>query len=182
MAALSVNLLPKELIQKRLQTSKLSTLNKISVAALVALIFLTSVALTIRISQNAQLKRAQDGLAYAESRVSSLSEKEGQALILKNRLELIQKVKGLDSKLKAVFNVVIYLTPTDIQVLEASVDKNSNMSLSLNSSSLSSIETLINNLSNKEKNYDMIQKVDLEGMTFGKDGVYRFILKITPKK
>lgn len=176
-----VNLLPTEELQKRKHSVRLALINKISIGILAALIFFTSAAFALRLSQNFELQNAQIGLARAEAQVTNLKGKEEQAFILKERLAAISNLLGGDSKRKAIFNLVVFLTPTDILISEASVDRGGNMNLSLKSPTISSIETLISNLGNKEKNADLIAKVSLEGLSLGKDSIYHFSLKIIPK-
>ncbi len=178
---LMINLLPLEIILDRKQHFKLIFISKVSIIALLILIFFTSSTLALRFSQTFELKRAEEGLVVAESRVSSLKDKEGQAIALKKRLDSISSILGGDSLRKAIFNMVIYLVPPNIQVQEVSVDKNGNISIDMSSSSLPSIQTLIDGLGDKEKNSDLISKVDLDGLSLGRDSVYHFSLKIIPK-
>lgn len=178
---LMINLLPLEIILSRKQHSKLSLISKISVASLVVLIFFTSTTLALRFSQTFELKKSEQGLVLAESKVSNLKDQEGQAVALKQRLIAIDAILGGDAKRKSIFNMVIYLIPADLQVMEVNVDKNGNMNLVLSSASLTSIQTLINNLGDKEKNSDLISKVDLDGMSLGRDSVYNFSLRVVPK-
>ncbi|MDO8638688.1 MAG: hypothetical protein Q7R43_03870 [Candidatus Daviesbacteria bacterium] len=179
---LMINLLPSEVILSRKQYSKFSMVSKISAAALIILVFFTSTTLALRFSQTFEQKKVEEGLVMAESKVSDLKGKEGQVIALKQRLDSISSILGNDTKRKAIFNMVVFLIPPDMQVLEVNVDKSGNMSVTLSSASLSSIQTLFDNLGNKEKNSDLISKVDLDGISLGRDSVYRFSLKITPKK
>lgn len=177
----SINLLPPEVILKRKQSFKISLINKLSALALITLIFFTSTTIALRLSQSFTLREQEQGLVRAEEKVSALKGKEGQALILKQRLDSIQQLSLGDAKRKAIFNLVVFLTPPEIQITEASIDKNSAMNLSLVSPSLSSLEVLVANLENPEKNSNMINKVSMEGLSVGKDLSYRFSLKIIPK-
>lgn len=178
---ITVNLLPPEVIIQRKHNSKLALVNRVSMVALVVLVFFSSTTLALRISQSFELQKAQKGLALAEGRVSSLKSREEQAAILKQRLDAIQNLMGTDAKRKAIFNLIIFLLPPEIQVSDIIVDENGNMALSLSSPSLRAIEVLTESLSNKEKSSDMVAKVDLDGLSVGKDSAYRFSLKITPK-
>lgn len=178
---LMVNLLPLDILLKRKQHSKFAFISKVSVAVLVVLVFLTSTTFALRFSQTLKLKETEQGLVVAEGRINSLTDKEGQLVALKKRLDSISSILGGDSKRKSIFNMVVYLIPPDIQVLEVSVDKSGNMNLVLNSSSLASIQILFDDLGNKEKNSDLISKVNLEGLSLGRNSIYNFSLKITSK-
>lgn len=178
---LMINLLPSEVILSRKQRSKFALISKISVIVLITLVFLTSTTLALRFSQTFDLKKAEQGLVMAEGKVVTLKDKESQVIALKKRLESIAAILGGDAKRKAIFNMVIFLIPPDIQVLEVNVDKNGNMNLSLSSSSLLSIQTLVDDLGDSEKNSNLVSKIDLDGLSLGRDSVYRFLLKIVPK-
>lgn len=178
---LLVNLLPAEELYRRKQSFRLALINKLSILLLTVLIFLTSTALVLRLTQNLQLKGVQNNLAKAETKVAGLKGKEEQAFILKERLASISKLLGGDSKRKAIFNLVVFLTPAEIMFSEVTVDRNGNMNLSLSSPTLASVETLISSLEDRGKNSDLIAKVNLEGLSLGKDATYHFSLKIVPK-
>lgn len=178
---MTINLLPPEVMLQRKQGFKLTLANQISIAALVILIFFTSATLALRFFQNSELKAAKEELTSAEGKVNSLQSREVQIVLLKQRLASIENLTGSDLKRKAIFNLVIYLTPPNIQIIDVSVDKNGNMSLSLASSSLPSIETLFASLGDNEKNSGLISKVGLEGFSLSKDMAYRFNLSIKPK-
>ncbi|RJP46029.1 MAG: hypothetical protein C4584_02325 [Armatimonadetes bacterium] len=175
-----INLLPQEVLVERQHGAKLNLVNKISVTVLVAMVFLTSLVITVQLSQNSQLKKVKGNLVYAEGKVIDLKSKEGQVITLKNRLGLIQSFSKDDAKRKEVFNLVVYLMPLQIQINELSLDKSGYMTISLSSSSLSAIDELIVNLGNQEKNAGMISKVSLENLSLGREGKYNFVLKITP--
>lgn len=179
--SIAINLLPPEILLERRHSSKLYLLNNISIGVLVVLIFLTSATLAIKFSQNSELKKAEQDLAYAEGKVSALKGREDQTLALKQRLSSIESLTGGDAKMKKIFNLVVYLIPPDMQVSTVTVDKNGNMSIALSGFSVASLETLISNLSDKDKNADLIARVDLEGISIGRDSTYRFSMKIAPK-
>lgn len=181
MGGILINLLPQEVLLQRKQNSKLVLVNRLSIGVLVALVFFTSTTLALRIMQNSELEGAKNGLVYATERVSGLKSKEDKTLILKERLGLITILVEGDHIRKEIFNLVVYLTPPDMQISEALVDKNGNMTASFSSPSLSAVQTLVNNLSDKEKNSDLVTKVSLEGLSLGKDSIYRFTLKVSPK-
>lgn len=177
----TINLLPPEILAQRKQSFKISLLNKLSILALLALIFFTAITLALRVMQSFTLKSSEEGLVKAEEKVTALQGKEGQILILKQRLNVISNLMGADNKRKAIFNLIVFLTPAQMQITEGSVDKSGNMSLSLISPSLSILESFLADLASPQKNLNMISKVDMEGLSLGKDSNYRFSLKIVPK-
>jgi hypothetical protein len=74
------------------------------------------------------------------------------------------------------------IIPDDVKISESMMDKKGILSFSVKSGSLSGVETLFNNFKDSNKTQGLIAKVDLEGLTLGKNGVYSMELKITPKK
>lgn len=182
MALLKINLLPREILLERLHSSKITFLNKSSVALLIILAILTSATLGIRFLQSTDLEKANQFLVLAQGSVTSQSGVETQQILLKKQLDSIDSLSGKDDKRKAIFNLVVALIPADIKVSDATVDKNGNMSLTLSSESLNSIDSLLLALSNPEKNLDLISRADLDGFSVGKDGTYRFGLKMIAKQ
>lgn len=178
---LSVNLLPPEILLQRKQSFKLSLANKLSIVLLVTLVFFSSVTLAFRLIQNAQKETAENNLVLAETRMSGLKPREEEAILLKGRLASIEKLLGGDVKRKAIFNLVVYLALPDMQISEAAVDSQGNMSISMVSQTIESFDNFLSNLSSQEKNFGMVQKVHLESLSMGRDAAYRFALKITPK-
>lgn len=176
-----VNLLPQEVILERKQSSKLAFLNRLSMVTLIALVFFTSATLTLRIIQSNQLKGAQDDLVLAQTKVTGLKSREDQITALKQRINSIQNIMGGDSKRKELFNLLLNLTPMDVQISDIAIDKAGNTILVINSYSLASIDTFLSNLGSKEKNSDLIGKIDLNGLSITANSIYRLDLKLTPK-
>jgi Tfp pilus assembly protein PilN len=179
---ISINLLPQEVLLQRVQNSKLVFINKVSIAVLVFVIILTGGVFALKISQNNLFTATNQKLSEAENQVGSMKQKEEQLYILKKRLASIEALLGTDEKIKTMFNLLLFTIPQGVIVNEITLDKNSNMAVSLSSSSLASIQALFNNLSNKEKIGSLISKVDLDGISLGKDNTYRFSIKIIASK
>lgn len=182
MSQLKINLLPRDILLARQLGSKARLINKLSIGLLVILICLTSATLGIRFVQNLDLKKANTNLTSAQNLVESQGIVEAQAALVKQQLDSIESISGQDANRKAIFNLLVALMPADVQISEASVDKESNMTLTLSSPSLSSLQDLFSGLSDPEKNAGLISKVDLQGLSVDRDGAYRFGLRITGKR
>lgn len=180
MPGISVNLLPRDVILQRKQDSRFVLINRVSIGLLVLLVFFTSAALAVRMLQRTNLEEAQDSLVLAQEKVKSYSDKEEQVVLLKDRLASIQTLIGGDSKRKEIFNTMVRLAPADLQITEASVDKSGIMTVSFSGTSLTSIQSLLTSLSKPDTGLNLSQ-MNLEGLSLGKDSVYRFTLKIVPK-
>ncbi|OGE25627.1 hypothetical protein A3C32_02985 [Candidatus Daviesbacteria bacterium RIFCSPHIGHO2_02_FULL_41_14] len=178
---LSINLLPKELVEKGKKSVGLNLLNKISVLVLVTMVFFASITLSLRLMQRINLQTANDNLVLAESQNSSLAEREAQLSLLKEYLSTYKSLSSTDEKKKAVFSLVAFLAPAEVQFNDITISRDGNTMINASSRSLSSIDKLLNDLTDKEKNADLISKVDVDGLSLGKDFVYRFGLKITTR-
>lgn len=178
---MSINLLPQEILAERRQGSKLSILNKLSIGLLVLMVFLSSSTVALKLSQNKQLQTTQDNLVHAQTAANSLQPRAVQVASLKQRLGTVQSLEGKDAKIKAIFNLIAALTPADIRVADLNVDANGQMTMAATTQSLSSFGTLIAALKDKGKTSGLIAKVELDGLSIGRDSTYRFGLKIAQK-
>lgn len=179
---IAINLLPQEILFQRRQGSKLTLINKFSIGALLVMVFFASATLVLRLTQSGNLKKAEANLTYAENRIQNLKYKEGQFWLLKDRIRLIQAILDSDAKRKAMFNLIIFLTPPDVQISDIAVDKNGGLSVMMSTQSLYSIDALIASLADQDRSGDLVGKADMDGLTLGKNSTYRFSLKISPKQ
>jgi hypothetical protein len=182
MSSISINLLPIEILVKRKQGSKASSVNTASIIVLVIFIIITALVFAFSLYQSSQLANVKEELTAAEERVKSLNKTEGQVFLIKQRLTLLQTLSNTDNKKKALFNIITDMVPADTKVLDATIDKKGMLAFSLRSPSLASIETLINSLNDNSKTQDLISRVDLESLSFSKSGVYSADFRVTSKK
>lgn len=182
MNKVSINLLPGEILLERTHSSKLVLINKISISVLIIVILITAAMLLLKISQNKEIERINNQVKTAEDKVVAQRSKEETVVALKNRLNFIQTLMGSDESVTSMFNLSSSLIPPEINLYEAMIDKNGTMTASFTSKSLSAINSFFNNLGSKEKNSNLISKVDLDGISLGKDSTYRFALRISSIK
>ena len=175
-----INLLPPETLLFNKQSHRLRLIDRISMAFFVVFVFFTSLTLVLRILQNTKLQTINGSLVQAQAKVADLKDKESYAVVLKQRLASIQKLTS-GSKAVAVFNLISALVPADTSLSSFGIDKTGNIKLSAASPSADSLEVFINNLTNKEKNSDLVSKIDLDSLALGKDGSVRYGLKVTVK-
>lgn len=178
---IKVNLLPLEVILLKRQGVKLIIINWLSIGVLVFLIFLTSIVLTLRISQRTDLTKAQNSLNYVQDQIGKQNTKEGELLMLKQRVDKIRSINSGDIKQRAVFNLITSLLPYSVLIHDFSVDKSGNTVLSLSSADINLLDGLITDLIDKEKNSDLVDKIRMDGLALGQDSLYRLNLKITVK-
>ncbi|KKS13488.1 hypothetical protein A2617_00600 [Candidatus Daviesbacteria bacterium RIFOXYD1_FULL_41_10] len=176
-----INLLPPEIILRRKQGAKLSFINRLSVILLISLVFCTSLIIALRLSQTMELTKMEEQIALAEDKVSRLQGAEGQMILLKDRLDKIKSLSGGDDKRRGMFNALVYFTPSDIQISDLSVDKGGGATITFLSPNLSSLETFLQDLANKEKVGEIIKQINLGSLSLGRDSVFRVSLKVSAK-
>lgn len=176
-----LNLLPEDVLVERKQNSKLILVNKLSIGVLVLIILITVGVITLRLSQEAPLKTAQQDLSSVQAKVNSLKEREEQLLTLKQQLSLINTLSGGDIKKRAFFNLMALSLPAEMTISDLDVDKTGKVTVTLSTTSIQSMETLLANLTNKERNSDLVAKIELDSLALGKEGLYRFSLGMAPK-
>lgn len=174
--------MPREVLIERIQSSKFTLIVRVSVATLIVVLCISAATLFLKISQNQEIEKANNSIKTAENNVVALKNREETLFALKNRLNTIQALKDSDEKVKSMLNLIIFLTPPEVAFNDASVDKNGTIIASFNTKSLSAVEIFLSNLSNKEKNSNLVSKVDLDGISLGKNYIYRFALKIYSAK
>lgn len=181
MKGISVNLLPQEIILQRHQSAKYYLINKISIIILAVMIFLASTTLSLRLSQNFALRKVNQDVAYAQEKITSMQSKEEQLVTLKTRLGTIKTLKSGDAKKRSLFNLIVSLAPDSVGITEVTIDRNGNMLLSFVTPKVEDIEIMVSSLTDKEKNMGLISKVELEGLSVGKENIFRVNLNVGSK-
>ncbi len=178
--SLLINLLPPEIIMMDKQAHKLNLANRFSVAMLLGLVALTSAVFGIRFFQNTTISNKNQGIVFAENKISSLKDKEGYAVFLKQRLGSIENLLK-DNKKVDIFSILSSLAPVDHQLNLVTVEKNGVMVISGSTASIVSLEGFLATLQSKDKTGDLVSKIEVENLAKGRDGLYRYSLRITPK-
>lgn len=175
---ISINLLPVEFTHAEVKRAKFLRIQAIGVAIVLLMIFLSSLSLALRILQSHNLQQIQSQLNQSEGRVLDLKDRQGQLLLLKNRLAVINQYLGTPSKQTSIFKLLDKLLPQSLLVSSFSVDKSGDASLSAVAPDTASLESLITNLTSKESSEGKISQVAIESLNLGRDGFYRLSLKI----
>lgn len=181
MTEIRVNLLPKEVVEKQRQSRGVTLLNRLSIGVLLVVAFFASITLSVRFLQSLNLKNASENLALAQSKVDQLNERESRLGLIKEYLKSYNSLATADEKKRAVFSLVAFLAPSDVQFSDITIGRDGSTLISASTTTLGSIDKLLSDLTDKTKNADLIAKVDVDGLSLGKDFVYRFSLKITMK-
>ncbi|MCL4367044.1 hypothetical protein M1563_02655 [Patescibacteria group bacterium] len=178
MNKLAVNLLPTDLLEEKKQNLKFDLLRKVSFGVLVFVVILGGATVALRLTQQSALNSANDRVSNDQNQVLAMSDKDSQAWLIKDRLTSIEGILGGDQKRKQIYSLIMNLLPPGMQVTDLSLDKSNNLIISLNTTSLADMDALFHDLADQSKNQNLISLVDFDGLSMGKDNVYRFTLKI----
>lgn len=179
MSKIVVNLLPNEIVIERVKLAKLANINRLSIGILVALVVLSAGIFSLRFTQNGEVVHITQSLAAEEQKITSLKDKESQVIVLKQRLGDISKLNKGDEKITDMMNLIVGATPIDVEITDVAISKEGNVTVTFSSPSNEKIEELIDNLLTQGGEIGLLSKINLEGVSLGKDGIYRFGMRIT---
>lgn len=178
MQTISINLLPEEFTKKELVKKKFYKIQSLSMAALIVLIFVGSLAISLRILQNQSIASAKTQLTQTENRVSALKGKEGAVVILKNRTDTISRVKENPSKQLLSYSLINNLLPADVSVSSLTIDQIGDITISIATSNQALLDSFLSDLTTNQKNFNLVERVNLDSISRSKDAIYRTTLKI----
>lgn len=178
MAKIVINLLPPEIITQELKKARFYRIQFIGIVIILIMVFLTSLAVALRILQNRNISVAKAQLSEKEERVSGLKDTQASLLLLKNRLAVINKYMGVPSKPSSLYRLIDQLIPVTISVSSVSIGKTGDITLSVLAADSANLDDLINNLIVKDNNKGQISQVSLESLSRGRDGLYRVSLSL----
>lgn len=179
MKGISINLLPTEntLIQKK--SLKAWRIKLFSIVFLLVMFFLSSLTITLRVLQAQTMTKLQISAQASEEEISNLRDRESTLVLLKDRLDQIEKIKALPSKQKDIYMLVVgKLFSANVSAI--SIDNMGNLILSTTASDTTDLTKLLASLNNEE-NFEKIAEVGVDSLSRGRDGVYRMSLKIKAK-
>ena len=178
---ISINLLPPEIITEQTKNTKFYKIQYFGVFIILVLIFLTSLTLALQILQSRNIVTAQAKVSESQQKVESLKNTQVALFVLKNRVSVISQYLGVPSKQSSTYRLIDKLIPPTSVINGISVDKSGTVVLSALLSDTESLDVLLGNLTDKEKNENQFDEVSLDSLNRSKNGVYRISLKIKPK-
>lgn len=181
MSKVTINLLPQEFRIEELKRTKFYKIQSIGVGIILLLIFLSSLIIVLRILQSQSFSQIQSKLAVEEQKITELKTTQASLLLIKDRLVAINQYLGIASKQVQMYELINKLVPSSIFVNSISVDKSGNILLLATSNDAASIDDLINKLVSSEEASGKITSVAMEGLSRGRDGIYRLSIKINTK-
>ena len=182
MAKFAIDLLPLEFKQESIKKAKFYRTQSIGVATILAVVFFASLTIALRVLQSQQINQINTGLTQTEARISDLQTTESSLSILKQRLTTINQYLGVSSEQVQMYNLIQKLIPPAISVTSMSVISSGEILLAATTVDDASIDLLINDLVDQEKNQNKISSVSMDNLSRGRDGIFRISLTIKPKK
>lgn len=181
MAKLSINLLPVEVIASTKTQAKFAYINQLCIFLIIALILLTAGLLSIRLIQGRKLSQTKNDFTQIAQQVESLSSQESLLSTVKNRLQAITTLMNQESKQIKMFNLILGLKPSNVNLTYLSFDKSGNTLFSGESSTSAQLDQLFNNLMSPDTNQNSIKSVTAESVSRGITEQYKFDLTIQDK-
>lgn len=175
-----INLLPAELTVSKISQQKFRKIQVISIAAILLFSFLASTVVGLRIFQAQAISTVESQAKSQLSVVDSLKEKEVEINVLKNRTALLTNILKSSSKTAASYLEINSLIPSSVGISSFSLDKNGSALISFVAGNSSNVAELLNNVTSFSS--DSIEKVNIEVLSMGRDGVFRGQLKILVKQ
>ncbi len=184
MERISINLLPEEFRAEEIKRTKFYKVQFLSISVVLFMIFLSIVTISLRVLQNGHLQAAQLKVTDAQAKINSqaLITRQTQLLIIKNRLTAINQYLATPSQQTEMYNLVSSLLPASLVVNAASVGADGTVSISALTNDELAVDQLFTDLLDKEKNEGKINKVSIEALSRGRDGVLRLSFRVAGKK
>lgn len=176
-----INLLPAEYAQVYAAEERFRKIQQLGIGILALLIFFSSATFTLSLLQTSNILQAQTKLQAAEGAIDQFKPQEESLVLLKDRLNNLQKLSTGPSQSSAMYSLISSVLASSITPTLIVTDTSGNLSLSLMALSSNGIDNLITALVDPQKNHGLVSKVELENLSRAKDGVYRADLKIFTK-
>lgn len=177
MSKISINLLPPEILDEDKIKGKQPLFTKISISLLILIVALTVAVFMYGISQSLALKNLENQVDQASLKVTTLKEQEGLLTLLKARIDKIKSLAGQESPPAQAFNMISGVMPAEMKLLSFSMDKNSRIILSGETSTTVSIKSFFDSLMDTGKSGG-VSSVKVESLSRSMDGKIRFDLTI----
>lgn len=180
MAKISINLLPAEFSAEQLKRAKFVKIQAIGVSVVLLMIFLSSLTFSLSILQNQSIKAASARVLTTEEKIAGLKGTQASLIFLKNRLDILQKYLGTQSKTVSLYQFFTNQLPSSASADSISVDKEGNMLLLIRFQDIGEFDSLLVNLLDPQKNEGRIKKISIDSFSRGRDGLFRISLKLEP--
>lgn len=180
MKGISINLLPEIEVSVRKQYQKSQLIKTISISTLLFLFFLSSLILTLRVLQTRTIAHIQSEAFASEQQIEQLKDKESILVLLKNRLDQIEKISGVPSRQRDMYEQVVSNLPPTISYSSLAIDSSGNLSLSVVAPTQTDLANLFKVLESEET-LSKVASISVDSLSRGKDNSYRVSLGVSSK-
>lgn len=178
---ININLLPPEFKIEQIKKAKFVKIQVIGIITIMFVVFLASMTVTLGILQNQNIKHIKGRISDSEKKITDQKSTQVSLMLLKNRLTAINKYFGTVSKQSEMYQLVMELLPASVSVNSFSVKKEGDILLLAVTKDTASLDEMANTLIYKNTYQDKISSLSLDNLSRGRDGIYRFSLRIKPK-
>lgn len=178
---LSINLLPNDVIMLEKSHARQAMFNQLSIAIVACMVFFTGIVFILKLSQQAQLSKANQDLTQAQGQLASLKNQAGIIQTLKKRLDKIASFDGQESKGLTWIALVNGIKPVSITTNHLGINIDGKLSYSGESSGSADLTTFFNNLTNPKLTEDRVGRISLETLSRSANDKYKFDLNMDLK-
>ena len=171
MEKININLLPSEFLQEKKRRAKKSVYLRISIIVFVLGFILSTAVLLVRLNQSQQLAALENKLASEKNQVSTQSEIEGSAILLKARLTKINQISTTESIPVQAYNLVTGIMPIGADIINFSMTKENHVSLTVETKNTDILDSLFVTLLDANSNKGFITGVKLENIHLQSDKI-----------
>ena len=164
MEKININLLPVEFLQEKKRRAKKSVYLRISIIVFVLGFIISTAVLLVRLNQSQQLADLENQLASEKTQVSTQSEIEGSAALLKTRLTKISQISTTESIPVQAYNLVTGIMPIGADVINFSMTKENMVKLTVETKNTDILDNLFTSLLDGNSNKGFITGVKLENI------------------
>lgn len=181
MTKIAINLLSEEFKIAELKRAKFYKVQTIGVAAILIMVFLSFLTVSLRFLQSQNLKQLQGKISAAQDKIIDLKDTQKTLILLKDRLMAIDQYLDHPSKQAQMYNLVAEVLPKSISVSSISVGSTGDVLVLGVARDGESLDKAIADLTLSESGKEKVGQVILDGISRGREGIYRVTFKIKPK-
>lgn len=174
MPRILINLLPEELAKVEREKNRKKWVIRLSSIMMAFVTVVTSTTLGFGIFQNTKDQKVNLNIEKIRSKINSFNDNEGYLTLIKQRLNVMQRLEPQDVSKLASIQFLLSLTPKEVKILSFSVDRDKEISFSAVGSSLVSLNSFFNNLIEEKSNGGKVTKLKIGNLSFDTGGGYRF--------
>lgn len=178
---LNINLLSEEFKIAEVKRTKFYRVQSIGVGIVLTMVFLSSLTVALRFLQSQNLKNLQSRVSAASEKITDLKDTQKTLIFLKDRLNSINQYIDHPSKQSQMYNLAAEVLPKSIAVTSLSVGQTGDILVLATARDADSLDRAVADLTTTEEGKEKVGQVIVDGVSRGREGIYRLTLKIKPK-